>query len=58
MLVTMMSSPTRDDAAEATWPQRDIDAKSCWQQCHQVIIGDDPTGATWPRRDVDAESCW
>jgi hypothetical protein len=31
MLVTVLPSPAGDDAAEATWAQSDVDAKSCWR---------------------------
>jgi hypothetical protein len=27
-----------DDTTEATWPQRDVDAESCWRRCCQVML--------------------
>jgi hypothetical protein len=27
-----------DGAAKATWPRRDVDAKSCWRQCYRVVL--------------------
>jgi hypothetical protein len=38
ILATMLPSHAGDDAAEVTWPRRDIDAESCWQQCYQVML--------------------
>jgi hypothetical protein len=38
MLAIMLSSYTGDGAAGVTWTQRDVDAKSCWRQCCQVML--------------------
>jgi hypothetical protein len=38
MLATMLPNHGRDDAAKSTWPRRDVDAESCWQQCCQVML--------------------
>jgi hypothetical protein len=32
MLAIMLPSHAGDDAVGATWPQRDVDAESCWRQ--------------------------
>jgi hypothetical protein len=33
-----MLSHASDDAVEATWPRRDVNAKSCERQCYRVIL--------------------
>jgi hypothetical protein len=38
MLATMLLSHTSDGAAGATWPQRDVDAKSYWWQYCEVML--------------------
>jgi hypothetical protein len=38
MLEIMLSSHTGDDATEATWPWRDVDAESCWGRCCRVML--------------------
>jgi hypothetical protein len=30
MLAMMLSSHAGDSVVEVTWPQRDVDAESCW----------------------------
>jgi hypothetical protein len=34
----MLPSHARDNAVEVTWPWRDVDAESCWQQCCRVML--------------------
>jgi hypothetical protein len=61
MLTTILPSHASNGAAEATWPQRDVDVKSCWRRCCRVKLvtvlpshaGDDAAEATCLRRDVD-----
>jgi hypothetical protein len=45
-----MSVPSHagDQAAEATWPRRDVDVKSCWHGAAE---------ATWLWHDATVESC-
>jgi hypothetical protein len=38
MLTMILLSHAGDDAAEATWPQRDVDAELCWRQCYRVML--------------------
>jgi hypothetical protein len=38
MLATILLSHAGDGAAGVTWPQCDIDAESCWQQCYRVML--------------------
>jgi hypothetical protein len=38
MLATMLLSHAGDGAAETTWPRRDIDTESCWQQCCRLTL--------------------
>jgi hypothetical protein len=38
MLATMLLSHAHDDAAEVTWPQRDVDAESSRRQCCRVML--------------------
>jgi hypothetical protein len=38
MLVTILPSDASDDAAETTFPRRDVDAESCWRQWCQVMM--------------------
>jgi hypothetical protein len=33
-----MLSHVGDDATEVIWPRRDVDAKSYWRQCCQVML--------------------
>jgi hypothetical protein len=36
--VIMLPSHAGDGAAKASWPQRDVDAESCWQQCCRFML--------------------
>jgi hypothetical protein len=38
MLVTMLPSHAGDGATRATWPRRNVDVKSCCQQCCRVML--------------------
>jgi hypothetical protein len=38
MIATMLLSHSSNDAAEVTWPWRDVDAESCWRQCYRVML--------------------
>jgi hypothetical protein len=38
MLAKMLLSHASDDAARATWPQRDVDVESCWRQSFRVMM--------------------
>jgi hypothetical protein len=38
MLVTVLLSYPSDDAAEMTWPWRDVDVESYRQQCCRVML--------------------
>jgi hypothetical protein len=36
--VTVLPNHAGDDVAGVTWPQRDVDAKSCSRQCCRVML--------------------
>jgi hypothetical protein len=44
--VTMPSSHADDDAAEVTWPRRDVEAESFWKQCCRVCLATAPLSPT------------
>jgi hypothetical protein len=58
MLATVLSSLVGYDAAEATWPWRDVAAESSWQWCYQGNIGRGTMSLLSHAGDGAAESCW
>jgi hypothetical protein len=47
----MLPSHARDDAAEATWPWRDVDCRVMLVTMLPSHAHDGAARATWPRRD-------